>query len=92
MVRKSLAVLCVVIFGVVTVPLDAQELPWCVKLDAFTKNCGFAKYEECVTVARDATSLATGVGQCVRNPDYQPPPATAKSTRPAPNKTASPQH
>jgi hypothetical protein len=91
-VRKLLAVFCVVMLGATTAPLDAQELPWCVKLDVFTKNCAYAKYDECMAVANNATSPATGVGQCVRNPDYQPPPATAKSARPAPSKTASPQH
>jgi hypothetical protein len=73
-----------------TAPLEAQELPWCVKLDVFTKNCAFAKYEECVAVANNATSPATGVGQCVRNPDYQPPPAAA-GQKPSPRKTSSPQ-
>ena len=50
------------------------RVPWCVKLDAFTKNCAFADDNECVAVARNATSPATGVGHCVRNRNYQPPP------------------
>jgi hypothetical protein len=89
--RKPLAV----VFGALTLasataPLGAQQLPWCVKLDVFTKNCGFAKYDECVAVANNATSPATGVGQCVRNPDYQPPTTTARP-KPAPRKTSNPQ-
>jgi len=84
------------VFGLLTLavagsPLKAQESQWCVKLDAFTKNCAFADYNECATVANNATSPATGVGQCIRNPDYQPP-VKAKSAKPAPKKTASPQH
>ena len=72
------------------VPLAAEEFPWCVKLDAFTQNCAFANYSECTAVANDATSPATGVGRCIRNPNYQPP-AAAVRPKPAPAKTASPQ-
>jgi hypothetical protein len=74
-------------------PLAAEEFPWCVKLDAFTKNCAFANYNDCVAVANDATSPATSVGRCVRNPNYQPPYTAAATARPkpAPAKTASPQ-
>ncbi len=73
-------------------PVTADEFPWCVKLDAFTKNCAFANYNDCVATANNATSPATGVGQCVRNPNYQPP-ATAAAVRPKPEpaKTANPQ-
>ena len=88
--RKSLAVLCVAMFGAATAPLDAQELPWCVKLDVFTKNCAFADYNECMTVAKNATSLATGVGECIRNPDYRPPAPTAAHAKPAPGKSVKP--
>jgi hypothetical protein len=70
--------------------LAAEEFPWCVKLDAFTKNCAFANYNDCVATANNATSPATGVGQCIRNPNYQPPAAAARP-KPAPAKTASPQ-
>jgi len=73
-----------------SVPLAAEEFPWCVKLDAFTQNCAFANYSECAAVANDATSPATGVGRCIRNPNYQPPAAAARP-KPAPAKTASPQ-
>jgi hypothetical protein len=83
---KSLAVLGALMFAAATAPLDAQELPWCVKLDVFTKNCAFAKYEECAAVARNATSLATGAGQCIRNPDYQPPAAAAARPKRAPGR------
>ena len=88
--RKSRAILCILILVAAAVPLRAQELPWCVKLDAFTKNCGFADYNECTTVAKNATSLATGVGECVRNPDYRPPAAPARA-KPAAGKTLNPQ-
>jgi hypothetical protein len=74
------------------VPLAAEEFPWCVKLDAFTQNCAFANYNDCVAMAASATSPATGVGRCVRNPNYQPPAAAAAARpKPAPAKTASPQ-
>jgi len=89
--RKLFAVLGILTLMAGTAPLDAQELPWCVKLDVFTKNCAFSDYNECVTVARNATSPATGVGQCVRNPDYQPPAAASAHAKPAPRKTTSPQ-
>jgi hypothetical protein len=88
--QKSLVVFGVLMLSATGVPSRAQEMPWCVKLDVFTKNCAFADYNECVTVAKNATSLATGVGQCVRNPDYQPPPAAAHG-KPTPRKTADPQ-
>jgi hypothetical protein len=72
--------------------LAAEEFPWCVKLDAFTKNCAFANYNECVAMAASATTPATGVGQCIRNPNYQPPAtAAAGRPKPAPAKTANPQ-
>jgi hypothetical protein len=88
--QKLFAVLCVLIAVAATASLRAQEMPWCVKLDVFTKNCAFADYNECVTVAKNATSLATGVGECVRNPDYQPPTAAARA-KPVQRKTANPQ-
>ena len=90
--QKLFAVIGVLMLAAAAEPAHAQEMPWCVKLDVFTKNCAFADYNECVAVAKNATSLATGVGQCVRNRDYQPPPATATHAKPAPRKTAGPQH
>ena len=89
--RKWLAA-CGALMIAAATPLGAEELPWCVKLDVFTKNCAFASYDECVAVAKNATSQATGVGQCIRNPDYQPPPASASARpKPAPSKTSNPQ-
>ncbi|MCX7310730.1 MAG: hypothetical protein NTV56_03165 [Alphaproteobacteria bacterium] len=87
---KSFAV-CGVLTLVSAAPLAAEEFPWCVKLDVFTRNCAFSKYDECVVVAKNASSPATGVGQCIRNPNYQPPAAAAARPKPAPRKTASPQ-
>ena len=72
-------------------PVSAEEFPWCVKLDAFTQNCAFSNYNECVAMAASATTPATGVGRCVRNPNYQPPVPTVGRVKPAPAKTASPQ-
>ena len=71
-------------------PLAAEDFPWCVKLDAFTQNCAFVNYNDCAAVANDATSPATGVGRCIRNPNYQPP-AAAVRPKPAPAKTTIPQ-
>ena len=75
-----------------TAALTPEQVPANSKptLDAFTKNCGFADYNECTTVAKNATSLATGVGECVRNPDYRPPAAPARA-KPAAGKTPNPQ-
>jgi hypothetical protein len=89
--QKSLALFSLLMLSAAAVPSRAQEMPWCVKLDAFTKNCAFVDYNECVAVAKNATSLATGVGQCVRNPDYQPPAAAAAHAKPAPRRTTNPQ-
>jgi hypothetical protein len=72
-------------------PLSAEEFPWCVKLDAFTQNCAFAKYDDCAAVANSAANLATGVGRCVRNPNYQAPAAASARPKPVPAKTANPQ-
>jgi hypothetical protein len=85
---KILAACAALLLG--AAPLAAEEFPWCVKLDAFTQNCAFANYSECAAMANDATSPATGVGRCIRNPNYQPPAAAARP-KPAPAKTASPQ-
>ena len=87
--RKILAAGVVVLLS--AAPLAAEEFPWCVKLDAFTQNCAFANYNDCAAMANDATSPATGVGRCVRNPNYQAPAAAAVRPKPAPAKTASPQ-
>ena len=88
---KLLAVWGALALAAATAPVSAEEMPWCVKLDVFTRNCAFEKYDECVAVAKDATSPATGVGQCIRNPNYQPPAAATARTKPASAKTANPQ-
>jgi hypothetical protein len=85
---KILAACAVLLFG--AAPLSAEEFPWCVKLDAFTQNCAFANHNDCAAVAASAANLATGVGRCIRNPNYQPPAAAARA-KPAPAKTANPQ-
>jgi hypothetical protein len=85
---KILAAVAMLLLG--AAPLAAEEFPWCVKLDAFTQNCAFANYNDCVAMAASATSPATGVGRCIRNPSYQAP-AAAVRPKPAPAKTASPQ-
>ena len=87
---------CVIVWLGAT-PLAAEEFPWCVKLDAFTQNCAFANYNDCVAVANSAANLATGVGRCVRNPNYQAPAAAATARpkaaamKPAPARAVSPQ-
>jgi hypothetical protein len=86
---KILAAGVVLLLG--AAPLSAEEFQWCVKLDAFTRNCAFAKYDDCVATANNANSPATGVGQCVRNPNYQPSAVAVTHVKPAPAKTASPQ-
>jgi Protein of unknown function (DUF3551) len=64
-------------------PLQAQEQPWCVRLDTFTKNCDFATYNDCMAVASTATGPATGASSCIRNPDYKAPAVREKSAKPA---------
>jgi len=91
---KIFAACAVLLLG--ATPLAAEEFPWCAKFDAFTQNCAFAKYDDCVAVANSAASIATGAGRCVRNPNYRPPAAAAARAKPvldkpAPAKTASPQ-
>jgi hypothetical protein len=51
----------------------------------FTKNCAFMSRNECVAVAKDVSSPATGEGRCIANPNYVPPSA-AKSSKAAPAK------
>jgi hypothetical protein len=63
-------------------PLHSEELPWCVKMDVFTRNCAFASYDECVAVARNADA------SCIRNPNYQPPAAAAARPKAAADKAA----
>lgn len=86
---RLFAVAAVLIVAVEIAPLRSEELPWCVELDVFTKNCTFASYDECAAVAKNATSPATGTGRCIRNPSYQPPQATSHG-KPAPAKASGP--
>jgi hypothetical protein len=76
-------VLAALILMAASTPLHAEDSAWCVRLDAFTKNCAFATYNECMAVAVNANGPATGASSCIRNPDYKPPqaakPAKAKS-------------
>lgn len=58
----------------------AEEFPWCVEVDVFTKNCAFASHDECVAVAKNVSSPATGTGRCIANPNYVAP-AVAKPTK-----------
>jgi hypothetical protein len=70
-------------------PLQAEEFPWCVEVDVFTKNCAFTSHDECVAVAKNVSSPATGEGRCIANPNYVAPPAPAKSVKAVPGKTSS---
>ena len=84
---KNLAIAVLLLLS--AAPVAAEEFPWCAKFDAFTQNCAFANYEACAAVANSGANLATAVGRCVRNPNYQPP-AAAATARPksAPAKSA----
>jgi hypothetical protein len=66
----------------------AEEFPWCVEVDVFTKNCAFASRDECVAVAKNVSSPATGTGRCIANPNYVAPAATkpAKASAKTPTK------
>ena len=79
--RISLAALAG-IFMLFSGPLVAEEFPWCVEADVFTKNCAFASRVECLAVAKNLASPATGPGRCIANPNYQPPSSTKTSARP----------
>ena len=76
---RTVGALVVLMLG--TAMLHAQESPWCVRLDAFTKNCDFATYNDCMAIAATATGPATGASSCVRNPNYKEPSASMKSTK-----------
>ena len=82
--RKLTALSGVFLLAAGLAPLRAEEFPWCVKMDVFTKNCAFTDYNECATIARDAEAV------CIHNPDYKPP--VAATAQPKPRKTANPQH
>ncbi len=70
-------------------PVHGEEMPWCVELDVFTKNCAFATRDECQAVAANAASPATGQGRCIRNPNYRAP-AAAVHGKSAPIKASEP--
>ena len=78
---KLLAASGPLIFATATAPLRAEEFPWCVQVDAFTKNCAFTTYNECVGVAKNADA------RCIRNPNFQPA-AAATPAKPVPAKPA----
>ena len=61
---------------VMIAPAVADEFPWCVELDMFTKNCAYVSHDECVKVAENAVSPATGKARCVSNPSYVAPVKT----------------
>jgi hypothetical protein len=82
---KRLVVVFAVMTAAVTAPLHAEETPWCVELDVFTKNCAFASHDECLDAARNAR------GTCVRNSKYQPP-AAAVHAKAAAHKTSAKLH
>lgn len=82
---KLLAASGAIILTAGNAPLHSEEFPWCVKMDVFTRNCAFTRYDECAAVARNADAI------CIRNPDYQAAAATAAHPKPAASKTAQPQ-
>ena len=85
---KWLAMACGVLATSGLTPLRAEDFPWCVEVDVFTKNCAFATRDECIAVAKNVSSPATGEGRCIANPNYVAPPAPAKSAKAAPSKAS----
>jgi hypothetical protein len=79
---KLFAATCALILAPAVTPLHAEEFPWCVKMDVFTKNCAFANHSECAEIARNAGA------SCIRNPDYRAPAAAAALPKPAPRKAS----
>lgn len=88
---RSLVLCGVALAASGAVPLRAEEFPWCVEVDAFTRNCAFTNRDECVAVAKNVSSPATGEGRCIANPSYVAPPAPAKSAK-ASAKTSAKHH
>jgi len=84
--RKLLAASGALIFAAAAAPLRAQEFPWCVQVDAFTKNCAFTNYNDCVAVAKNADA------KCIRNPNFQaaaaPTQAKPVAAKPASGKAS----
>ena len=60
--------------------LHAEEFPWCVEMDVFTKNCAFATYNDCLAIAKNAAAV------CTRNPNFHPDAAAATNPKAAPGK------
>jgi hypothetical protein len=60
----------------------AEEFPWCVEMDVFTKNCAFASYNDCVAIAKNAAAI------CIRNPNFHPDAAAATNPKAAPGKAS----
>ena len=85
---KWLAAACGMLLAFSVTPLRAEDFPWCVVVDVFTKNCAFASRDECIAVAKNVSSPATGEGRCIANPNYVAPPAPAKSARAASSKAS----
>ena len=85
---KRLAVVCGVVLASGVSPLRAEDFPWCVVVDVFTKNCAFSSRDECIAVAKNVSSPATGEGRCIANPNYVAPPAPAKSAKAASSKAS----
>ena len=45
-------------------PLQAEERPWCIEFDPFTKTCDFSSQNQCAEVAKSVGAT------CVRNGRY----------------------
>jgi hypothetical protein len=59
---RLLVMLSVLLFGTATHVPPAKAAPWCAYYDAYTYNCGFYSFEQCL-----ATISGVG-GACRRNP------------------------
>jgi hypothetical protein len=80
--RLSMLTLAVLMLGASAVgeaSAQARYWPWCAYYDAWSYNCGFASFRQCLETAR-----AEG-GVCRPNP-YGPPAGAAE--RPRRNKSA----
>jgi hypothetical protein len=59
---RSIVAFCILLFGIAFDVRDAKAQPWCAYYDAYTYNCGFYTFEQCL-----ATISGAG-GACRRNP------------------------
>ena len=82
---KLIAASAVLILAAGIAALHAEEFPWCVKMDVFTKNCAFASYNDCVAIAKNAAAI------CIRNPNFHPDAAAATNPKAAPGKASNKQ-